>query len=278
MMADMFDGPLDPDDALRADIRRDLIGGQEISFTFYSAAEQQAEALCALVGLGSSFSGVVLERFITPESAAGLVKSIDQLGMEEHVDDVKTGVGTTKERLGTDLFQFKDDLATYFARASQQWDVFSNKIFSASNPLRQVFDFVEGSLGRGIEIPRQEEGAFMPVIARSLSNANKHADWALLDYPDIEFSGRVKEQISWNLFLEAPENGGQLVMYDSDVRKPLATSSDVPSAEYTPKVGDLLFIKSTHIHEVLSAQGSSRRLALGGYLGITEGDTILAWA
>ena len=108
-----------------------------------------------------------------------------------------------------------------------------------------------------------------------------HADYAPFNMPGYSVAS-INAQLAWNLFVEAPEQGGVTTIYNAP-RTPTMTGSEPPKsyglsreemsgieqATYCPRAGDVVLFNSRNPHEVSAAVPAGQgRLQVGSFAGL----------
>ncbi len=165
--------------------------------------------------------------------------------------------------------------------------------------VQRAYDVLERVARRPVRPFRGEGGAYVPATLRRMppgEEVGPHFELGQLDAPGYaELRGRVDVTtiFSFYIALRAPEEGGELAIYDflwSDLDAAKVRSRDRPEGSLlfdryepvlvAPTEGDLLvFDSGRHAHRVLPIRGAWARWTAGGLLAYAPGGReVLAWA
>lgn len=131
-------------------------------------------------------------------------------------------------------------------------------------------------------------------IFKEGASAEPHQDIFLRDAPELGHKLKIKEQIAFNIYLDMPEEGGEIELWnwkakDSDFENlrnsnpSLSYAFDrnkIPSCDitYKPKKGDILLFNPRHVHAVTACFGKPR-LTISTFIGYTgDDDPLVLWS
>ena len=174
----------------------------------------------------------------------------------------------------------------------------AHKVFGGEHDATAAVADVLSALfgGRPAAPPALGEGlTWEPFNVRALDPGEQiythHDDhYGLAVYGDMDAALDRDTLLSWFVTLEAPEGGGQLVVYGlwgSDPNPPVLPTRFLDTAAIEQRFGrevcdlrsgDLVvFNAGKHVHRVTPVEGSHPRLTLGGFLTIDRERTRLAF-
>ena len=200
--------------------------------------------------------------------------------------------------LGKTLFETQNDrkrLEAYFREAEQ----FEERMADLFSPRPSPFAMIQRRLAdlwpAGACVGTLHERAMCPGIIRKFEKANSeglppHQDMLHKDTPEAAGASALKVQIAANLYIQVPERGGELELWDvclSDAeQKARATGehdfidrSSLPEPEQLrPRNGELILFRSDHVHAVTGMRREDRMAAscFLGYYG--DDEPIRYWA
>lgn len=133
---------------------------------------------------------------------------------------------------------------------------------------------------------------FAGIIRFASSGIGLHADFAPYNMPGYAVAN-VTAQLAWNLFVEAPADGGITTVYNAPWSPVIEgeappqsygfSSEAVAGAEafaYRPVVGDVVIFNSRNPHEVSAGAANliEGRLQIGSFIGLMPDRTLVLFA
>ena len=200
--------------------------------------------------------GVVVEGVLSEALCAETVQVLGRSGLERHRSTYYPGGS-----YGQVLLAAKD-LGAYRAAA---------RALEAALPkelLRRLIACLRALLpGRTVGLPRGREGLYGGVTVRLLEPGgaialhSERPDWPMM--AELASRADLSVQLSFYVVLQAPEGGGQLMLYEG------AESGDIeaPLRPILLGTGDLILFDGTrHNHRVSTVEGRLSRWTLGGFM------------
>lgn len=195
-------------------------------------------------------------------------------------------------RLGRTLYEHavRGTIKEYFDRADE-FEALRRQVFSAGGDI--VDDVLElvGTLTGAPSVVAEEPGygrCYAGVIREVHGLSRLHSDDAREETPD-SVVGTLPYQLGLYVFLDMPEQGGALTVYDRGYRPedgkfregygldPRAVADD-SFVGAVPRAGDLILFPARHIHRVDACSGPGRRIMLQAHLGVHAGGDIVCWS
>ncbi|WP_141718060.1 2OG-Fe(II)-dependent halogenase WelO5 family protein [Nocardia altamirensis] len=194
-------------------------------------------------------------------------------------------------RLGRTLYEHaaRGSECEYFTHAmdfdKQRRDVFAD----GGDVIDDVLTAARAVTGMAAELA-EEPGhgkCFAGVIREVHGLSRLHSDDSREETPGF-LVGAVPQQLGINVFLQMPEAGGALTVYDREYQladrsmrsgyglDPRAVAGD-SYVGVTPQAGDLILFPARHIHRVDACSGAGRRIMLQAHVGITN-EKIVCWS
>jgi len=160
----------------------------------------------------------------------------------------------------------------------------------AFNPLDRVLDTLRGGSNRSVSLATEPSfGEYFAGVFRQINQgALLHVDFAPLDAPHWAI-GEIDYQISWNLYLRAPTEGGECIVHD----RPWELEDEaykVPDSYHYDRTlvegrvskshefveGDLVFFNSRNFHEVEAS--ADERLTMSSFVGRLPTGNLVLWS
>lgn len=234
--------------------------------------------------LANRIPAIRIRAFATPEECRALAEAAE--GHFEYDARVDPPIG----RIGPTQYGYHDrPKEEYFAAAERAREL-QRRLFAASfDPLERLFERLRESHTGPVEIAREAgHGPYFAGLVRRIHlDASLHVDFAEVDAAGWSIAD-VTRQLAQNLFLAAPETGGECVVYNRpwSPQDEAAKTSElyfdpglVAGAEswrIEPALGDLVLINTRNLHEVAACSGT--RITLSHFLGTKPDGRLVAWS
>lgn len=203
-------------------------------------------------------------------------------------------------RIGMAFFESIDNpekRLDYYSNA-KKWN---NELKSACFPFLSPINFLQSELDNnwksGCKLGTFNGNKMFSGLARIFkegSSAEPHQDVFLRDAPEIYNNLRISEQLAFNIYLQTPENGGELELWDwkaSDEEFINYRNADPaisygmnrskisqPKIKYKPKKGEILLFNPRNVHAVAPSNGG-QRLTISTFIGyINDNEELLLWS
>jgi len=243
------------------------------------------------------FTGLVIKNFLTTED---LNEVRQNLGRLVQVEDVKEHL-TFPNSFSRDI-----KLDDYLGSSGAHGESFE-KLF-APNLLKKIEDlFRDISGGKKVQVPDSGKGKYLSGTFRIIHPLKCHIDihcgnQFFNQFPDVYQNLTsvvdVKNQLSFFLLVQKPDDGGELVVYDAtwdDYEEgtvetqtlrsrsggEVSVNDPSMSREYLKmNEGDLLIFQGGQFwHKVTEGLGSKHRITFGGFIGFDKSDeTVFYWS
>ncbi|MDA0368385.1 MAG: hypothetical protein O3C65_03565 [Proteobacteria bacterium] len=263
---------------------------QRVTWQQHEERSLTAETLRAL--FDNEIPAIRIKGFATPAECADFAAAI-RWGIAQDIMryySVKPRVGY----IGTAQVEYRwghkrDD---YFIAVKQAWADWHKIIARTWNPLERFMQTLRDESGQDVRIADEPgRGDLFAGIIRLASNGvGRHVDYAPLNTPDYAIAS-VNGQLGWNLFVDAPGEGGVTTVHnrpwnvqpEAGKDPPMSYGLDdnhVAGAEaftYAPVAGDVVLFNSRNPHEVSPGRaGDHDRLQIGSFVGrLPAGDMVL---
>ncbi len=244
--------------------------------------------------LRGEIAGIRIPEIISQEECEAVMSRVVELGMGEY-----NGMAHPLGTFGTNHWAARyvhGDYEGYFKSAVEEEKTKAWLFESLSaSPSEIVKKTLEPALGAEIERLRTDDGRpFNAVILRS-GTAAIHYDFGRFDLPQ-PLSSRVIRQTAWNIYLQNPGEGGELVVYRELGTEPGLTKADaaaqglssfgnydldsrslegVPAVTIPARQGDFLLVNNQYLHMVAPVtppELSGDRVAISAHIAqLTDG-------
>ena len=136
------------------------------------------------------------------------------------------------------------------------------------------------------EVP---QAIFRVYDARNSPEILPHQDIIQWDI-DTPEAKALDAQAGWNLYLDIPTQGGELLIYDNSIEKTeyeelAGDSYGIPwgiagkaAQKISPEIGELIIIDTRRLHAIKTVSGEGYRVTLSGFLGYSENRGLISWA
>jgi len=196
-----------------------------------------------------------------------------------------------KNKIGTSLGSHIYEKSKYFLN-SKKSNTYTQNIFSDSHsPLKSMHQIISQTFQKQISTASENEMSYSECVIRihnDRDSVHLHRDNCNFEMPDYTVS-KYKNQLSAILYLQSPESGGELTVYDKQwnryderSRQPdFGYSFDlVNGVSYTsisPIVGNLVLLNPNFYHKVESVSGHKPRVSVGFFFGESSTSKLSCW-
>jgi hypothetical protein len=239
----------------------------------------------------NSIGAIRIEGFLSRDEVERLIRSLDQFGFSQYAYSFEEKDAPPAKHIFDTHYLYEHKSVEEYAQSVVESEATYKMLCSQAgfSPVAKLLQSVQENWDAPVRIASEEKTKYFPCIARELNHSVLlHADFA----PFISGSWSIQNIVSefaWNIYLTEPESGGECVVYNRpwelEDNKQIVKDTYgyaacvVEGAEkliVKPKAGELVIFNSRNFHEVKSA--SSRRLSLGGHLGLKSNDEIISWS
>jgi hypothetical protein len=234
-----------------------------------------------------------VKNFLNHQQCDKLVDTANSIGFD-YYDGVFPPIG----KIGITQYEYSNkDKTEYFQKAAK-YNKLTQNIWRASgiNPIQKVISACN-NFAKHTVIPAHEPqyGDYFVGLYRVFdpkSEAFLHFDYAPYDAADWVIGKKVKIQVSWNIYVKVPEQGGECIVLNKNWQPKVYEGKLMPgySGSYgfdeslaqgverhviKPEVGDLYFFVSRNFHMVKPS--SSTRISISSFLGLYDKQKLLIW-
>jgi hypothetical protein len=168
-----------------------------------------------------------------------------------------------------------------------------------ADPMEHILRLLCEAWPAGARIAAEGERPYFAGVIRIINKCVHHTDSARRDLPGWSIAG-IKQQLSWNLYLSTPEQGGELQIWrrpwreedERDYRYDRAAAKGYRGEGYRPEVimgwpdvvvppraGRLVLFNTLYYHLVRDVTGEKPRLAMSSFIGVVdESSPLVLWS
>jgi hypothetical protein len=228
-----------------------------------------------------------VQHFATREECHSLANSTETVGFDMY-ENVEPPIG----RIGITQFEHGFDRRRYFGSVPGAYSKQHAAFSTTFNPIQRMHSLLKPLLPGPIHVAFEPtlNSQYFAGLLRQINTALLHVDWAPLDAPGWAIGG-VVAQLAWNLYVRAPEVGGQCVVHnrlwtpECQLEK-LPNSygysanlvAPVPNIHLAPTVGDVVIFNSQNFHEVLPGGEPGERLTVSSFIGFMRDGSSVLWS
>ena len=232
----------------------------------------------------NTIPAVRIPRFASAEECRRLAEAAYASGFS-----YDTAVDPPIGRIGVTLFGKSKE--TYFPAANRANRVLHEITSRSFDPLDRLIKMIEDQAQIQLRVAQDpERGSFFAGLIRLIhQEAGLHVDFALVDAPDSSVAD-VEAQLAWNLYVVAPESGGECIVHnlqwqpEDERRKPADSElyfdrsivAGCETKEIRPIAGDAVFFNCRNFHEVKPS--SEHRITFHSFIGRKPGGKLVLWS
>jgi hypothetical protein len=222
-------------------------------------------------------AAVRIDGFASPERCNAAAQSLRSYDFTEINGVPKIGLSRTE------LWHLPDGEARYLAAVGKA-DAQRREILASSGDfLPEVLALFARAWPPGARVLTSEgdDRPYFAGILRSLKGNLLHVDWDPVDAPHWA-SGKVSAQLSWNLYLQTSETGGEVTLYrklwqaadethkrtDASYGYRDSVVAGCECARITPRTGQLVVFNTRNFHRVEPVRGASARFTITSAIGV----------
>lgn len=182
----------------------------------------------------------------------------------------------------------------YFAEVTEAYAYRDRVLGRSFDAVARMIERLRAASGAAVDVAVEPDGhgrLYAGIIRNASTGGDLHADYAPFTAPALAIGG-IDAQISWNLWVEHPGEGGLTTVYNRPW-DPERSGPEVPenypldralvagaeSHTYRPRVGDAILFNTRNPHEISAgAEGSDQRLQIGSFVGRMPGGDLVLWS
>ena len=202
-----------------------------------------------------------------------------------------SGPGLTT-KIGTSLSSHIYDKANYFSNAQNSNQFIQNLFSHTISPVDKMHQILENLFQKKISTATEYDMKYSDCVIRIHQNGDSvhiHRDNCNFEMPEYVVS-RYRNQLSAILYLQSPQSGGELKIYnkqwsktDESLRQPDFgySCNVVDRIDYTtisPTVGNLVLLNPSFYHKIESIRGKKHRISIGFFFAESSENNLCCWS
>ena len=262
-----------------------------------------------------NFDGILLKNVFTPEECDTIVENFNNVPQdrkkvmpEGEAYPLVFAQLVRAMKFDNDFTLNEDKFESYFKTCQTYNQTFESDFHVPfKERMEEIFKKISG--GRGVALPAGMGGigeypfSTIRKLIPNQGNVSIHCgNYFQQEFPDfykhLKSQVEVKDQLSYFLMLQDPEEGGELTLYDwiwkdgqtkdnpaenttvVDEKGKNIDVSSLQTVKIRPKKGDIILFQGGAIwHRVEHVRGKKSRYTIGGFLGFSENNqNILYWS
>jgi hypothetical protein len=204
-------------------------------------------------------------------------------------------VGRPAAYLGMTFIQYMNrPKRDYFDEAPEAFSAVEHVTSRSFDPLKRFIDLIHNRTSYSVAVAQEPgHGSYFAGIVRILSGGNDiHIDFAPKFAVDHAV-GRVDAQLTWNLYIDEPETGGETIIWnkpwmptgnkEEDAKYIPYTADELSDAQtftFKPRIGNVVIFNSRNPHQVQIAMAERRlhRIGMGSFVGRAGARDLVLWS
>ena len=194
--------------------------------------------------------------------------------------------------IGTSLSSHIYEKSKYFSNSKMTNSLIQNLFSDLFSPITKMHDVISHISGKQIFTASENGMSYSDCVIRIHKDGDSvhlHRDNSNFEMPDYDVS-QCKNQLSAILYLQTPQIGGELTLFDKKwckedecMREPefgyrsnvvaVATKSSI-----VPVAGTMVLLNPKFYHKIESVQGTKHRVSIGFFFAEHSSNNLCAWA
>ncbi len=243
-----------------------------------------ASNLAAL--LHNELPAIRLPNLITARDCHELVVGLEQIGFRKPHYTPTHAV----QRFGPSYYEYRNQgKAAYFATAQRHREIRKLLFSTINDPIQTFVECVRRETSMTLQVAHDDqEGNYFAGAARFGAAPLLHNDSAPRKMPSDWQIAHVTSQLGWNVYLQIPQHGGELVIYDKQWEPDddqfvdakgyfdWAVVEGVESVRLKPAIGEAILFHSFNYHYIVPS--SEPRITMAMFLGQTPAGDLIYWS
>ena len=196
-----------------------------------------------------------------------------------------------KNKIGTSLGSYIYEKSKYFSNSKESNEFIENIFSDVYSPLKVIRQIISETFQKQISIASENKMLYSECVIRIHNDGDSvhlHRDNCNFEMPDYTVS-KYKNQLSAILYLQSPERGGELTVYDKQwnryderSRQPdfgysFDLVTDVSHTSISPIAGSLVLLNPSFYHMVESVYGCKSRVSIGFFFAESSKYKLSCW-
>ena len=225
--------------------------------------------------------------FIVP----GILSQTECSSLSSKISNIQT-TNSNPRKFGTSLSSHIYEKSKYFSNAKTS-NEFLKKLFAANiSPLIAMHETISKIFQKQLITATENGTSYSDAVIRIHDNDDSvhlHRDNSNFEMSDYNVSN-LKNQLSAILYLQSPEQGGELTIFhkmwnkeDECMREPdFGYSStlieDVHKTKILPTEGNMVLLNPKFYHQIESVSGTRSRISIGFFFGESSKNYLFSWS
>ena len=195
-------------------------------------------------------------------------------------------------RFGTSLSSHIYEKSKYFSNAQRSNDSLKKLFAENISPLIAMRNAISTIFQKQLTTAIENGMSYSEAVIRIHDNDDSvhlHRDNSNFEMSDYNVS-HLKNQLSAILYLQSPEQGGELTIYhklwnkkDECMREPnfgysSALIEDVHKTKILPTEGNMVLLNPKFYHQIESVSGTRSRISIGFFFGELSKNYLCSWS
>ena len=195
-------------------------------------------------------------------------------------------------RFGTSLSSHIYEKSRYFSNAQRSNDSLKKLFPENISPLTTMRNAISTIFQKQLTTAIENGMSYSDAVIRIHDNDDSvhlHRDNSNFEMSDYNVS-HLKNQLSAILYLQSPEQGGELTIYhklwnkkDECMREPdfgysSALIEDVHKTKILPTEGNMVLLNPKFYHQIESVSGTRSRISIGFFFGELSKNYLCSWS
>ena len=195
-------------------------------------------------------------------------------------------------RFGTSLSSHIYEKSRYFSNAQRSNDSLKKLFPENISPLTTMRNTISTIFQKQLTTAIENGMSYSDAVIRIHDNDDSvhlHRDNSNFEMSDYNVS-HLKNQLSAILYLQSPEQGGELTIYhklwnkkDECMREPdfgysSALIEDVHKTKILPTEGNMVLLNPKFYHQIESVSGTRSRISIGFFFGELSKNYLCSWS
>ena len=207
------------------------------------------------------------------------------------ISNIQTTNGNPK-KFGTSLSSHIYEKSKYFSNAKRSNDSLKKLFAENISPLIAMRETISKIFQKQLTTAIENGTSYSDAVIRIHDNDDSvhlHRDNSNFEMSDYNVS-HLKNQLSAILYLQSPEQGGELTIYhklwnkkDECMREPnfgysSALIEDVHKTKILPTEGNMVLLNPKFYHQIESVSGTRSRISIGFFFGELSKNYLCSWS